>query len=167
MDFTRIIASLLRAVRRAPALLVGTLNALGAQPSPPGPVSAADARRPTVHAAWVATAPVIDGRLDESVWHTARPVSGFVQRAPRGGAPATQHTEVRVAYDRDAIYVGVRNFDSSPDSIAQQLGRRDANDIFSDWFSVGFDSYGDRRTAFVFGVNPHGVLRDSYISNDD
>ncbi len=74
---------------------------------------------------------------------------------------------MRVAYDRDAIYVGVRNFDTAPDSIAQQLGRRDASDIFSDWFNIGFDSYGDRRTAFVFGVNPRGVLRDSYLYNDD
>jgi len=32
---------------------------------------------------------------------------------------------------------------------------------------VGFDSYGDRRTAFVFGVNPRGVLRDTYIANDN
>ncbi len=72
-----------------------------------------------------------------------------------------------MAYDQAAMYVGVRNFDTAPDSIAQQLGRRDADEIYSDWFSVGFDSYGDRRTAFVFAVNPRGVLRDTYLFNDD
>jgi hypothetical protein len=118
-------------------------------------------------AAWVSAAPVIDGRLDEPIWRVAVPVGGFAQRSPRGGAPASQRSEVRIAYDRHAIYVGVRNFDTAPDSIAQQLGRRDADDIFSDWFSVGFDSYGDRRTAFVFSVTPRGVLRDTYLSNDD
>ncbi|MDZ7631079.1 MAG: DUF5916 domain-containing protein [Gemmatimonadaceae bacterium] len=136
---------------------------LRAQAVPTAPA----ATRPVMTAAWVTTAPVIDGRLDEAIWRTAVPVSGFVQRAPRGGAPGSQPSEVRVAYDRDAVYVGVRNFDSAPDSIAQQLGRRDAQDVYSDWFSVGFDSYGDRRTAFVFGVNPRGVLRDTYLSNDD
>ncbi len=65
------------------------------------------------------------------------------------------------------MYVGVRNFDTAPDSIAQQLGRRDADEIYSDWFTVGFDSYGDRRTAFAFAVNPRGVLRDTYLFNDD
>ncbi len=123
--------------------------------------------RPTVTAAWVRTAPVIDGRLDEAFWHTAAPAGGFVQRSPRGGAPGSQRSEVRVAYDQHAMYVGVRNFDTAPDSIAQQLGRRDADEIYSDWFSVGFDSYGDRRTAFVFAVNPRGVLRDTYLFNDD
>jgi len=68
---------------------------------------------------------------------------------------------------RDAIYVGVRNFDSAPDSIADQLGRRDAEDIFSDWFTVAFDSYADRRTAFAFAVNPHSVLRDLYLFHDE
>jgi Domain of unknown function (DUF5916)/Carbohydrate family 9 binding domain-like len=121
----------------------------------------------TLTAAWVPEAPTIDGRLDEGIWRTAQPAQEFVQRTPRGGAAASQRTEVRVAYDRAAVYVGVRNFDTAPDSIAQQLGRRDAQDIYSDWFFVGFDSYGDRRTAFVFGVNPRGVLKDSYLSNDD
>lgn len=111
--------------------------------------------------------PKIDGSLDEAIWRSAAPVDGFIQRSPRGGEPASQRSEVRIVYDRDAIYVGVRNFDTAPDSIAQQLGRRDASDIYSDWFFVGFDSYGDRRTAFVFGVNPRGVLRDSYLYNDD
>ena len=113
------------------------------------------------------TAPVtIDGKLDETVWRSAAPASGFIQRVPRNGSAASQRSEVRIAYDDDALYVGVRNFDTAPDSIAQQLGRRDAQDLYADWFYVGFDSYGDKRTAFVFGVNPRGVLTDTYITND-
>jgi Domain of unknown function (DUF5916)/Carbohydrate family 9 binding domain-like len=132
----------------------------GAAPSTPGP-------RPTMRAVWITTAPEIDGKLDEAVWRSAPPGSAFTQRIPVGGAASLQRTEVRIAYDRNAIYVGVRNFDSAPDSIAKQLGRRDAGDIYSDWFDIGFDSYGDRRTAFKFGVNPRGVLRDAYLFNDD
>ena len=121
----------------------------------------------SLRATYITTPPAIDGRLDEPVWRTAQAATDFVQRAPMGGAPATQRSEVRIAYDGTAIYVGVRNFDSAPDSIADQLGRRDAEDIFSDWFTVGFDSYGDRRTAFGFAVNPRGVLRDVYLFNDE
>ena len=131
----------------------------------PAPASAGGTQtepaRKSITADWVAVPPVIDGKLDEAIWRTARPATDFVQRTPRGGTAASQRSEVRIAYDRNAIYVGVRNFDTAPDSIAQQLGRRDADDVYSDWFFVGFDSYGDRRTAFAFGVNPRGVLRDS------
>ncbi len=132
------------------------------------PIPAArDSARPSISALYVTRPPSIDGRLDEEVWRTATPAGDFVQRFPKGGAPASQRTEVRVAYDRAALYVGVRNYDSAPDSIAQQLGRRDASDIYSDWFSVGIDAYGDRRTSFVFRVNPRGVLRDTYLFNDE
>lgn len=121
---------------------------------------------PVLAATWLASPVTLDGKLDEPVWQTAATATGFVQRQPRNGDAASQRTEVRIAYDAQALYVGVRNHDTAPDSIAQQLGRRDADDIYADWFYVGFDSYGDRRTAFVFGVNPRGVLRDQYLFND-
>ncbi|WP_396214191.1 DUF5916 domain-containing protein [Gemmatimonas sp.] len=123
--------------------------------------------QPVLRAQWLTSPLQLDGRLDEPVWRTAPVATNFVQRIPRNGDAATQRSEVRIVYDANAVYVGVRNFDSAPDSIAQQLGRRDADDLYSDWFYVGFDSYGDKRTAFVFGVNPRGVLNDFYITNDD
>jgi hypothetical protein len=109
----------------------------------------------------------IDGRLTEPAWAMARMTGGFVQSYPRPGAPALEPTEVRVLYDDDALYVGVRMFDSHPDSIAAQLARRDPSGIYSDWVHIGIDSYHDRRTAFVFSVNPLGVKRDAYEFNDN
>src|SRR5205814_1413129 len=79
---------------------------------------------------------------------------------PKVGAKATDPTEVRVLYDDAALYVGVRMFDSHPDSIAAQLARRDASGIYSDWLHVLVDSYRDRRTSFRFSVNPRGVQKD-------
>ena len=102
----------------------------------------------------------IDGRLDEPSWAAAVPSSDFMQSYPKVGAKATDPTEVRVLYDDDALYVGVRMFDSRPDSIAAQLARRDASGIYSDWLHVMIDSYRDRRTSFRFSVNPRGVQKD-------
>jgi hypothetical protein len=130
-------------------------------------VATSASAQPSLRAQWI-TAPVtIDGKLDEPVWRTASPATGFVQRQPRNGSAESQRSEVRIAFDEHALYVGVRNFDTAPDSIAQQLGRRDPQGLYSDWFYVGFDSYGDKRTAFVFGVNPRGVLADAYVTNDN
>ena len=111
-------------------------------------------------------APVIDGRLDDAVW-SAAPVAGdFVTQRPAFGLPASQRTEARVVYDADAIYVAVRAFDTAPDSIASQLGRRDATGIITDWVQVIFDSYHDKRTAFRFAVTPRGVKRDVFHYDD-
>ena len=82
------------------------------------------------------------------------------------GAEPTEPTEVRVVYDRDALYVGARLHDSAPAEITRRLARRDA-EVPSDQFWVMIDSYYDRRTAFQFGVNPAGVRIDELSTNDD
>src|SRR3954466_15383842 len=102
----------------------------------------------------------IDGKLNEPAWATAVPSGEFMQSYPTVGGKPTDPTEVRVLYDDDALYVGVRMFDAHPDLIAAQLARRDASGIYSDWLHVMIDSYRDRRTSFRFSVNPRGVQKD-------
>lgn len=111
-------------------------------------------------------APTLDGRLDDAIWATAPAATEFVQRGPDPGKPATQRTEARVLYDNSAIYVGIRMYDTQPDSIAAQLTRRDVSSGYSDWVHVGIDSRHDRRTAFRFAVNPRGVKQDVFHFDD-
>lgn len=106
----------------------------------------------------------VDGILDEEAWRQASVATGFIQRSPETGDPATEDTEVYVLYTNEAIYIGARMYDSTPDSIAATLFRRDGTG-YTDWFMVGLDSYNDRRTAFVFAVNPLGVRRDFLTHN--
>ena len=109
--------------------------------------------------------PVIDGLLDEADWETAMVAGDFVVFEPNEGMPPSQNTEARVLYGAEAIYVGIRAFDASPDSIVTRLARRDERP-HSDWVDVVIDSYHDKRTAFRFGVNPAGVKNDSYMFDD-
>src|SRR5215207_11172457 len=109
---------------------------------------------------------MLDGALTEAGWTAAVPVSDFVQREPNEGAPASESTEVRVLYDDDAVYVGARLYDSSPDSIRAQLARRDRISN-ADRFLVFLDCYHDRRTGFYFGINAAGTLYDGTLFNDD
>ena len=123
--------------------------------------------RPVAHAVRRDGDIVLDGVLDEVAWVKAPAITSFTQSYPTPGAKPTDATEVRVLYDNAAFYVGARMFDAYPDSIAAQLARRDASGIYSDWIHVIVDSYHDRRTAFRFTVNPKGVKKDVYTSNDD
>ena len=119
-----------------------------------------------VRAARAAAEINLDGMLSESGWAAALPVSDFTQREPNEGAPATERTEVRVLYDDNALYVGARLYDSSPDSVQAQLARRDRVSS-SDRFLVFLDCYHDRRTGFFFGINAAGTLYDGTLYNDD
>src|SRR5215213_4765425 len=78
------------------------------------PLAADSAARLATAVVAGATAIRIDGELTDEVWSRAPVVTGFKQRDPRDGAPATFDTEVRVAYDDNAIYVAVDAADPDP-----------------------------------------------------
>jgi hypothetical protein len=133
------------------------LSALGAHAQPaPRVLTAVRASSP----------PVIDGRLDEAAWNDARPVAGFLQRDPAEGHPATDDTEIRIAYDDDALYVGVRLLDRQPGAIVRQLSRRDAA-VDADAVIVYLDPHHDHVTGAQFGVSAAGVQRDALVYNDN
>jgi hypothetical protein len=103
----------------------------------------------------------LDGRLDEPVWRSAPPATGFRQNQPHEGQPATQRTEVRFAFDGAAIYVGARMFDDSGSrGVRTRLVRRDG-DANSDYVQVIFDTYHDHIGRLFFLVNPSGVKNDA------
>ncbi|MFA5835075.1 MAG: DUF5916 domain-containing protein [Bacteroidota bacterium] len=111
------------------------------------------------------TPPVIDGFGDDEVWKQATIASGFVQREPLEGSPESERTEFKILYDDNNIYVYAMMYDSHSDSIVTRLARRD--DIpESDWFGIGFDSYYDRQTAFIFIVLASGSKADNLTYND-
>ena len=57
---------------------------------------------------------VVDGLLDEAFWQRATPAADFLQLDPDNGAAATERTEVRIAFDRQRLYIGVTCYDSDP-----------------------------------------------------
>ncbi len=114
----------------------------------------------------VSKAPSIDGKLDEPQWLTAPVFDQFVQSFPDEGAPPSERTEVRVLYDDDDLYVGIICYDSQPERILRQLGRRDHIPA-SDTVGIAIDSSHDHREAFAFTVNAAGVLQDSLWFQDN
>jgi hypothetical protein len=107
----------------------------------------------------------IDGVLDEPAWASAPSGDRFIQQRPTPGAEARLHTTVRVLYDADALYVGVRLDDPDAAHLQAPIGRRD-DENNSDWCFVEIDSRHDRRTAFSFGVNPVGMQVDGVFVDD-
>ena len=118
-----------------------------------------------VHAVRSTEPITLDGRLDESVWKTAPHAIGFTQNDPQDGAPATEQTDVWVAYDDHALYVAALCHDSDPSKIRKRLGRRDSQ-TDSDWFMVAVDPYFDKRSGYAFYANPAGAITDAALSND-
>ena len=110
----------------------------------------------------VASAPRIDGHLDDSQWSAASFVGEFTQRSPEAGAPAPAATEVSVAYNRRMLFVAFR-CEGTPRAV---LSRRDVVPPDGDYVAVYVDGTLDRRTARGFFVTASSVQTEGALSFD-
>ncbi len=109
------------------------------------------------------TSVVIDGQLDEEVWKRAALLTGFSQYRPSDGRPAEERTNVLVWYAPDAIYFGIRAYETHG-KVRATLADRDNIDA-DDKIQILLDTYDARRRALVFAVNPLGVQEDGVWSD--
>ena len=163
------IGTLAAAILAAASPSASSAASAGASSRSTRPVAARPALPPpdakTVQAVRSAEPITLDGRLDEAIWKATSPATGFTQNDPEDGSPATESTDVWVAYDDHALYVAAFCHDSDPAKIRKRLGRRDTQ-TDSDWFMVAVDPYFDKRSGYAFYTNPAGSITDAALSND-
>jgi hypothetical protein len=120
---------------------------------------------PTLRAVRLAEPLRIDGRLDEDFYTNVQPISDFVQVEPEEGTPATEKTEVWIAFDRETFYVSFRNWESRPDRVIATDMRRDGNIwMGDDIVSFLMDTFHDRQNGVQFTVNSIGGRSDGQTS---
>ncbi|MHC5804537.1 hypothetical protein ACYTX7_10045, partial [Streptococcus pyogenes] len=68
-------------------------------PVPPAVISRDESGRATIRAVRVEAPLRIDGALDDPLYANVAPISDFLQVEPREGEPATEKTEVWLAFD--------------------------------------------------------------------
>ena len=129
-------------------------------------VTRTDAERPRIQAVAVQGEFRLDGVLDDEVWQRATPVTGFIQAEPREGDPASERTEVRIAYDGTNLYIGAYLHDSRPDALVVTDIKKDFVDTTQDVFAVILDTFRDHRNGYVFMTNPEGARADQQVANE-
>ncbi len=122
------------------------------------------AGRPSVTADFAMERPTVDGTLDDPIWQTATRITEFVQVSPVEGEPATEDTEVFVAFDSTHLYVGMHAHYSNPGIVRANRVDRDRASFSDDTISIYFDTFLDQQRAFVFSLNGYGVQGDSLMS---
>jgi hypothetical protein len=119
----------------------------------------------------------VDGILSEPAWQSTQVATGFRQREPLEGEPATEATEVRIVYDGTTLYVGVLARDRDPDRVISRILQRDrvmlaeqffGEPIFAgdDGVAVLLDPFHDHRNAVLFATNPNGAEFDALITDE-
>ena len=114
-------------------VLVWCLGAIAPARAGQSPVDVVDrdaaTGKTTIRATRLSAPLRIDGRLDEALYDSVIPVSDFVQMEPNGGKPASEKTDVWIAFDERNIYVAMRAWESQPERMIANEMRRDSNNI--------------------------------------
>jgi hypothetical protein len=121
---------------------------------------------------------VIDGRLDESSWKAATPITALRQRQPTEGAAASLSTDIRILFDDRALYIGARLSDPqgragvrAPRARRDQLldgnGNNGAfNSLTSDKLVIVLDPFHNHLDQALFEINPAGVRGEAFNGDD-
>ena len=105
--------------------------------------------------------PVIDGCLDDPCWEAAHSTTGFTDY--RSEEKASEQTIVRVLYDDENIYVAFECIEPHPEQIIAVERKYDQSLQDEDRVEVRFDTFRDRRRAYIFTVNTLGTRYDARI----
>ncbi|HXV74752.1 MAG TPA: DUF5916 domain-containing protein [Candidatus Polarisedimenticolaceae bacterium] len=87
-------------------------------------------------------------------------ITGFLQRQPDDGRPASQRTDVYLGHDDEVLYVVFVAWDDDPRKIRAHLSRREQ--VFADeTVEIQLDTFDDEQRAFSFLTNPFGIQWDA------
>jgi hypothetical protein len=123
----------------------------------------AGTHRPSIRIVKTDSPPIIDGELEDAVWEGAALITQLAQVEPRAGDPPTEETEIRLLYDRDYLYLGLRCYDREPEAILAREMVRDVDLTTDDRVSLVVDTYHDLKNGYLFSVNPNGSRWDALI----
>ena len=108
----------------------------------------------------------VDGKLTEPEWQQAEVESDFMQYDPVGGAAPTERTELRILYNDEYLYFGLRAFDHHPDQLVLYSLQRDFEVANDDGFAIAIDMYNDKSTGLAFINNLLNARWDAELSSD-
>ncbi len=143
-------------------VFIASLSAFAQNPS-----ASDNTDRPVANAVALETAPAIDGEvLNDAIWQAIEPFGDLTQVQPNFGRPASEKTEIRIAYTKEPFYLSVVCYDSRPDELVVSDARRDADLDNTDAFLFILDTYKDGQNGFIFGTNSLGVEYDGQVDNE-
>jgi hypothetical protein len=87
-------------------------------------------------------------------------ITGFIEKNPVDGVPASQRTVVYMGYTKTTLYTAFICYDDHPNLIRGHLARRE-NILSDDYVQILLDPFQDRRRGLLFAVNPVGVQADA------
>lgn len=117
----------------------------------------------------IENAPKIDGVLDDEVWSGLEAYGNFYKYQPGNDGTVSEayQTEVKFAYDDQAVYLAAYMYHPNPDQILKQFSQRDNINVQADNFTFALNTYNDGINETRFFVTSAGTIGDSRVTLND
>lgn len=108
----------------------------------------------------------IDGILDEDTWKQTDVAKNFFMIQPTDNRPATQHSEARMAFDENNLYISVIFYNNATKGAYNvESLKRDFSFNGNENLILAIDPFNNLTTGFTFGLNAYGAQWDGTLSN--
>ena len=109
---------------------------------------------------YTASAPVIDGKLDDKCWQS--PVPGEFRDSVNSGKSKAE-TKVWLAYDNDYLYWAVKCYEPDKSTIVRKHSKRDSAIWEDDSMELFLDTGCDRKNYYQFIINSGNAIYDANV----
>ncbi|MBS1703480.1 MAG: hypothetical protein JST12_17585 [Armatimonadetes bacterium] len=103
--------------------------------------------------------PTIDGKIDDSEWHSVTPLIGL--KDPNTGAPYPDSAKFWIAYDKNYVYFAAKMTESEPGKIRANEYRTNVDLSGDDYVELDLDLSGSLSAFNTFQINPLGATHIS------
>lgn len=112
-------------------------------------------------AAFTASAPKLDGKLDDPCWKKAPVHTRYYEYFKPNPKPGALRTECRFLYDSRGLYLGITNYETQPEKIHRIITDRDNPQLWTDdCAEIYIDCRGNAIGFAKFIVSARGVQGD-------
>ncbi len=105
----------------------------------------------------------VDGIADDQAWENTETAENFFMMTPMDTSFARSITEVKMAYDKNNIYILVVNRKPVKGSLIVESLKRDFSFGKNDNFLLFMDTFDDKTNGFSFGANAVGATWDGQM----
>jgi hypothetical protein len=124
-------------------------------------LAAASAFSGEITAERIRKTPLIDGKLNEDCWQNAKPYRTFLKSGEKAEA-ANANTSVKVLYDDDAIYFGIRCEEPDIKDIQKESRPRDGGIYQLDCLEIMLDPALTKERYYHFMVSANNDVFDAF-----
>ncbi|MCK4760834.1 MAG: carbohydrate binding family 9 domain-containing protein [Candidatus Aminicenantes bacterium] len=108
----------------------------------------------------ITAVPKIDGLFEKDIYKNFVLYDNFFQMIPKYNTPASEKTQVFLAFDDENLYFAFKAFYRNPKIIRTSISRRDKFEN-NDFIRIIIDPFVTRIKGMLFSVNPNGIQKDA------